>query len=217
MSKKPGRRSVKREPKKVIEERNFRRTKADEGWKTSPFGDGYSPQYLSYMQSLLGERVEEQKAAAEISPEVKALADELMVVHLPDWYRGDRKVAEATRVEIHQAVRLAQYLVEDRGCSGPDPDKERRRWVPTPNAGPADMGIHVERNPDGTWPTPDPEDFYDLEKLTVSRSQNGWIASHPCGVKAEATTKSAAHADAVAQLMAKIEAARASNEEAEGE
>ncbi|MFH5209255.1 hypothetical protein ACHIPZ_13775 [Antrihabitans sp. NCIMB 15449] len=210
-AKEPGRKSAKRVPNKtILEERRFKPPKGFEESKGMP-GVYMNADYRAYMQNMLGLKVEDAKAAAEVSPMVKAMADELSTIHLPEWVRGGRRIAEPTRFTIEQSVRLAQYLVDDRGWSQ-NLDDERLRWVPTPNAGPGDMGIHIERNDDGTWPTPDPEDFYDIEKIIMSKSQTGWIAAHPCGVKAEATSKAQAHADASQKLLSMIEIAKTLNE-----
>ncbi|MER5837247.1 hypothetical protein ABT116_42410 [Streptomyces sp. NPDC002130] len=60
----------------------------------------------------------------------------------------------------------------------------------------------------GTWPTPNPEDFYDAEKIDLSQTPGGeWVAAHPCGANAKHPSKAKAHADVVRQLLVKIEEA----------
>lgn len=198
--------------KEVLQEVRFRPSvkTPPPGYVENPNSPGQwvTPQYLDWIRDSLSGAVAARAAEAELDPEVKRLADFLAVLHLPEHTVGDRKVADPTRVEIHQSARMAQYLVD---CGWRfHPEHETKRWVPTPNGPSGDLGIHVERNPDGTWPTPDPEDFYDPEKIVTSQGRDGsWVASHPCGVYAQAPTKARAHADVVQQLLTKTEEARA--------
>ncbi len=199
--------------KEVLQEINFRPSgkTPPPGYIENPNAPGQwvKPEYLDWIRETLAGAVQNQTEAAKLAPDVKALADELAVVHLPEHTVADRKVAEPTRVEIHQSTRLAAYL-HRRGWRH-HPEHEQVRWVPTPNGPSGDLGIHIERNSDGTWPTPDPEDFYDPEKIVTSQGRDGsWIASHPSGVYAQAPTKARAHANVVQQLLTKTEEAKAS-------
>lgn len=199
------------EPKKtVIQEVRFKNAGPPEGFVEDPNTPGVhvSPQYQAWMKEQLGIRVAEMQAESEIDPEVKALAEELAVVHLPEYVNGQgRKLAEPDRFEILQAQRLAEYLVKGRGVRV-HPDLETLRWVPTPGGHPHDLGLHIERDENGDWPAPDPEDFFDLDKIVVAQSENGWVASHPSGVAVQEETKSKAKAGAVAELMKRIEEAK---------
>lgn len=198
--------------KDVIQEINFRNARPD-GYVENPDAPGQwvTPKYLEVMRAQLAEAVRDRTEAAKLPPEVKALAEELAVLHLPEHKVDGRKTADATRVEIYQSTRMAAYI-HDRGYRF-HPEHEQIRWVATPNGPTRDMGIHIERNADGTWPVPDPEDFYDSERIAVAQTPTGkWIASHPCGVYAEAKTKARAHANVVQQLLAKIEGAQSDDE-----
>lgn len=146
-----------------------------------------------------------------LDPHVEKMARELMVCHLPEWRNpAGRKVAEPTTLHIPQAVRLAVWLVAERGWVH-DPARERRRWMPTPGGPPPahDEGMFVERDEHGRWPAPDPEDFYDMSDIAVVQQDSGeWQASHPRGVGFSAASKSEAYAGIVERLRAKIEEAK---------
>lgn len=194
--------------REVIKEVKFRGAGRPPGYTEDPDNPGVwvSPQHKDWMREQLTGAVANQKALAEVDPEVKALAEELSIVHLPEQKLGDRKVAEPTRFEIKQSVRFAQYLT-DRGYRH-HPEHERIRWVPTPDGMMHDLGIHITPDENGEWPTPNPEDFYDAEKITLSQTPGGeWVAAHPCGFHAKHPSKAKAHAAVVKQLLSKIEEA----------
>ncbi|WP_326600524.1 hypothetical protein [Rhodococcus sp. PD04] len=195
--------------KEIVEERIFRGGR--EYQRDPETGRLVTGEYLDLIVGQLRDAIADRTAAAKLDPEVKKLAEELSVVHLPKHEVAGRQTAEPTRVEIYQSTRIAAYLYR-RGWRF-HPEHEQIRHVSTPDTDPAgDMGIHIERNEDGTWPIPDPEDFYDAERINVSQTPTGkWIASHPCGIYAEGKTKAVAHADVVQQLLQKIEEAH-SNE-----
>lgn len=203
--------------REVVAEVRFNRTGTPpppgSGYIENPDAPGQyvTPQYLDYLKRVLGEAVADRAELAKLDPETKRLAEELAVLHLPEHKVADRVTAEATRVEIYQSSRVASYLIR-RGWRF-HPEHEVVRWVETPNRPSRDLGIHIDRNPDGTWPTPDPEDFYDAERIAVNEKPDGrWIASHPCGAHAEAKTKARAHAAVVQQLLDLIDKAHQENE-----
>lgn len=171
-------------------------------------GQLVTPAYLELLRGTLREAVADRTEGAKLDPDVKVLADELAVLHLPEHTVADRKVAEPTRVEIYQSTRMAAYL-HRRGWRF-HPEHEEIRYVPTPNAGDLKThGVHIERNPDGTWPIVDPEAFYDADQIVVAQTPGGeWVASHPCGVHAQHRVKARAHADVVQQLIRKIDESR---------
>lgn len=149
------------------------------------------------------------------TPEVKALAEELSVIHLPEW-RSEvgRKLAEPTVTSIKQAVRVAEYLVK-RGVRV-HPDLEEIRWTPTPGGQPGvfDTALHLTKDATGNWPAPDPEVFYNLEDIQVTKTDDGlWSATHPRGLATEAPTKTDAYAALVDQLRARIDQARQARDE----
>lgn len=177
------------------------RTFAPEGWTKTPAG-AVSPKFQQYMA--------EQSGAAPdldvVDPEVKELAEFLSVVYLPAIESGGVK-ADPTRFQIHQPARLAEYLI----ASGWHRDAESQsiRHIPTPNAGPGDMGIHIFRDADGSWPDPPPEEFFDPDKIVVSSAADGsWIASHPCGAVTQGGTKLKAQSLMFTELEKRTEEAR---------
>ena len=195
--------------KEVVQEVKFRNAQRPAHYVENPDAPGQyvTPQYLELFKHELKQAVADRVETAKLDPETKRLAEELAVLHLPEHKVADRKTADPTRVEIYQSTRMAAYLIR-RGWRF-HPEDEQIRWVPTPNGPSRDLGLHIERNEDGTWPVPDPEDFYDAERIVVAQTPTGkWIANHPCGVHAEAKTKARAHANVVQQLLAKIEEAR---------
>lgn len=207
--------SEREDGKQVIREVHFRKANGNApagpppGYSETPDAPGVhtTERYRNWLREQITGVIAEQPDE-QLDPEVKALADELAIVHLPQWKQGERVIAEPSRVEIRQAQRLAEYLVKGRGVRV-HPEHETLRWVATPNGGPHDLGIHIEKDEHGEWPTPDPEAFFDLEKIVVTQGPDGsWVAAHPCGANAQGASKAKAHADVVQQLIARIEEAR---------
>lgn len=195
--------------KEVIKEVRFNNGRPP-GYVEDPNNPGVwtSPKHADWLREQLTGAIADQTALAKVDPEVKALSDELAVVHLPEYDLGAAKKAEPTRFEIKQPTRLAAYL-HSRGWRH-HPECEEVRWVPTPDGQAHDLGIHITKSEDGTWPTPNPEDFYDAEKIDLSQTPGGeWVAAHPCGANAKHPSKAKAHADVVRQLLVKIEEANA--------
>ncbi|MGN2635335.1 hypothetical protein ACTD5D_03890 [Nocardia takedensis] len=177
-------------------------------------GQLVTPEFLALIQQMLTGKPAERESNAELDPQVKALAEELSVIHLPEWHDEiGRKRAEPTVTGIKQATRVAEYLVR-RGVRVL-PELEEIRWMPTPDGPPAafDLGIHIGKDAEGRWPAPDPEEFYDLEAIEVKQTDDGlWCAVHPRGLVAEGATKTAAYADLVGKLRERIEHARGAKE-----
>ncbi|WP_216917511.1 hypothetical protein [Nocardia noduli] len=172
-------------------------------------GQLVTPEFLALMQSVLTGKIERPADLDDIDPEVKALADELSVIHLPEWRRGAGATVEPTVTRIRQANRVAEYLVK-RGVRL-HPELEEIRWSPTPGGHPGafDTGVHITKDEHGQWPVPDPESFYDVDDIVVNQAENGlWCAVHPRGLVHEAPTKSEAHAGLVTQLLRRIEEVR---------
>ncbi|WP_157224736.1 hypothetical protein [Nocardia thailandica] len=178
-------------------------------------GQLVTPEFLSLLQQTLTGRLAEHKPDETLDPQVRALAEELSIIHLPEWYSEvGRKLADPTVTSIKQATRVAEYLVK-RGVRV-HPDLEEIRWVPTPMGPPGafDTGMHITRDVNGEWPLPDPESFYDLEEIQVKQTEEGnWSATHPRGLSTEAPTKTDAYAAMVDQLRQRIERARRSSGE----
>ncbi|WP_159844945.1 hypothetical protein [Nocardia sp. CY41] len=179
------------------------------GWVKTQGGQ-MSPQYIAYLQQIIAGKVEESGPVPEMDPEIVSMAEELAVIHLPEWLNPlGRKLAEPTVTSMKQAIRVAEYL-HKRGWRA-HPEHEQIRWLPTPGGmpGPYDTGLHIERNEDGSWPEdPDPERFWDIEAIEVRQLPNGkWGAAHPRGIGFEATTKSEAYAGLVNKIREKIEEA----------
>ena len=60
-------------------------------------------------QSLSGKLVDTSRDENQ-DPEIRALAEELSVIHLPEWQSSiGRKLAEPTVTTIKQATRVAEY------------------------------------------------------------------------------------------------------------
>ncbi|MFF2553454.1 hypothetical protein ACFVUS_20820 [Nocardia sp. NPDC058058] len=178
-------------------------------------GQLVTPEFLSLLQQTLSGKLAEPKPDEEQDPQVRALAEELAVIHLPEWHsQVGRKLADPTVTSIKQATRVAEYLVK-RGVRVHS-DLEEIRWAPTPGGLPGafDTGMHITKDPEGNWPVPDPETFYDLDLIEVKQTDEGfWSATHPRGLSTEAPTKTDAYAALVNQLRQRINEARASREE----
>jgi hypothetical protein len=146
-----------------------------------------------------------------VDPNIVALAGDLAVIHLPDWFNpAGRKLAEPATVQMQQAPRVAQYL-HDRGWRH-HPELETVRWRPTPGGPPGvyDKGLHIHPDENGVWPDPDPEDFYDIADIEVRQLEDGqWAARHPRDIAFQAPTKSEAYEGIVGVLRRRIEEARA--------
>ncbi|MFC4124945.1 hypothetical protein [Nocardia rhizosphaerae] len=146
----------------------------------------------------------------EVAPEVRELAEELAVVHLPEWKNpAGRKLADPAVIQVAQAPRIADYLIT-RGWRR-DPALETIRWAPTPGGlpGPYDTGLHYGRDEDGSWPIPDVEAYWDVDDVTTEQLPDGtWKAEHPRGVAFQAATKSEALAGIVDTIRTKIEEAK---------
>ncbi|WP_446224986.1 hypothetical protein ACTWPB_07670 [Nocardia sp. IBHARD005] len=145
----------------------------------------------------------------EVAPEVRELAEELAVVHLPEWTNpAGRKLADPAVIQVAQAPRIADFLIA-RGWRR-DPTLEVVRWAPTPGGlpGPYDTGLHYGRDEDGTWPIPDIEAYWDVDDVEVSQLPDGsWKAEHPRGIGFQAASKSEALAGIVETIRTKIEEA----------
>ncbi|MEV0356364.1 hypothetical protein AB0H71_09905 [Nocardia sp. NPDC050697] len=168
-----------------------------------------TPEFLAFLQQALTGKLDETRVT-ELDPQVRALAEELSVIHLPEWHdEVGRKRAEPTVTGIKQATRVAAYLVR-RGVRV-HAELEELRWAPTPGGQPGafDIGIHVTRDENGQWPVPDVEEFYDFEQIEVRHQDDGtWVATHPRGLAVEAPTRSDAYAGLVDALRVRIEEAR---------
>ncbi|MFI1914822.1 hypothetical protein [Nocardia sp. NPDC020380] len=200
--------------KEIVESINFGNHVAPEYMKTES-GQMVTPEFLAFLQHALSGKFAESKETAELDPEVRALAEELSVIHLPEWLSPvGRKLAEPTVTSIRQANRVAEYLVK-RGVRM-HPELEEIRWAGTPEGPPGafDTGIHITKDEHGQWPAPDPEDFYDLDDIEVRQADDGiWHATHPRGLAFEATTKTEAYAGLVELLRQRIARAREAEEQ----
>ncbi|MGW4364625.1 hypothetical protein ACWEKT_03185 [Nocardia takedensis] len=198
----------------IVESIRFGNHQAPPQYTKTEGGQLVTPEFLALMQQMLSGKLAERESSEELDPQVKALAEELAVIHLPEWQDGiGRTRAEPTMTSIKQATRVAQYLVR-RGVRM-HPELEEIRWLPTPDGPPGafDLGMHVIKDDDGNWPMPDPESFYDLEDIEVKQTDDGlWCAIHPRGLVVEAATKTEAYAGLVDQLRERIELARAADE-----
>ncbi|MFE3100274.1 hypothetical protein [Nocardia tengchongensis] len=196
--------------KEIVESVHFGNHQPPSEYVKTDTGQLVTPEFLALIQQSLSGKLSETSQTDELSPEVKALAEELAVIHLPEWRTEvGRKLAEPTVTSIKQAVRVAEYLVK-RGVRV-HPELEKIRWTATPGGQPGvfDTGIHIAKDTAGNWPAPDPEDFYNLEDIQVTKTDEGfWVATHPRGLAAEASTKTDAYAALVDQLRQRIEQAR---------
>lgn len=165
------------------------------------------PQFQEFVRAAMDGTLPAPPQSAEMPPEVRALAEELSVIHLPEWETpSGRKVAEPTVMSIKGAYRVAEYLLK-RGVSF-DPEQASVRWMPTPGAhlGVGDPGKHIFRNEDGTWPEdPDAEEFWSMDDIKCTQLPNGrWAAVHPRGIQCEDASKSEAFAMCVERVRAKL-------------
>ncbi|MFE6863630.1 hypothetical protein [Nocardia sp. NPDC057668] len=169
-------------------------------------GQLVTPEFLNFLQQTLSGKFAESEQVDELDPQVKALAEELAVIHLPEWEsKIGRKLAEPTVTSIKQANRIAEYLVK-RGVRV-HPELEEIRWLATPAGPPGafDLGTHVTKDENGEWPAPDAEEFYNLEDIEVQQTDDGiWVATHPRGLAHEAATKTEAYAGVVDELRRRI-------------
>ncbi|MFD4459803.1 hypothetical protein [Nocardia sp. NPDC058480] len=195
--------------REVVESVRFGTHQPAEYVKTAT-GQQVTPEFIDFLQQVLTGQGAESREPTGLDPLAKILADELAVLHLPEWRSPEgRKLAEATVTTIKQATRIAEYLVM-RGVRL-HPELEEIRWTPTPGGQPGafDTGMHVVKDDDGQWPTPSPEDYYDLADIKVAQSDDGiWYATHPRGLACEARSKTEAYADLADQLRHRIVQAR---------
>ncbi|MEV0294527.1 hypothetical protein [Nocardia sp. NPDC050710] len=200
--------------KEIIRSVQFGNHQPPPNYTKTDTGQLVTPEFLAIIQHALSGKLAESEATAELDPQVRALAEELSVIHLPEWRDGvGRKRAEPTVTNIKQATRVADYLVK-RGVRV-HPELEELRWAPTPGGMPGafDIGLHITKDENGQWPTPDPESFYDFEDIEVKQTDEGlWCATHPRGLAVEATTKTEAYAGIVDRLRERIERAREADE-----
>jgi hypothetical protein len=182
------------------------------GYVQAESGQLVTPEFLALLQQTLSGKLAEADHDDELDPQVRALAEELSVIHLPQWQtRIGRKLAEPTVTSIKQASRVAEYLVQ-RGIRV-HPELEQIRWIPTPAGPPGafDVGAHISPDEEGNWPSPDPETFYDLADIDVRQGDEGlWSATHPRGLSFEGPTKTDAYAGLVGILRDRINEARKS-------
>uniref|UniRef100_UPI003F499470 hypothetical protein n=1 Tax=Nocardia suismassiliense TaxID=2077092 RepID=UPI003F499470 len=189
--------------REVIESRDF---PAGDSIGEPETGPKITPQFLAFVQQALSGRLPDPGDVPEVDPQVRTLAEELSVIHLPEWLNpAGRKLAEPTITSIKQAVRIADYLVR-RGVRI-HPELEQIRWAPTPGglSGPFDTGLHITKDEHGHWPVLDPETFYDVADIEVAQRDDGtWYAAHPRGIAFEAATKTDAYAGLVDRLRQRI-------------
>ncbi|MBH0776996.1 hypothetical protein [Nocardia bovistercoris] len=195
--------------REIIESVEFAGSQMVPRYTETEGGQLVTPEFLALIQNVLSGRLQEMPESEALDPEVKALAEELSVIHLPAWQRGAGTTADPTVTGIKQAARVAEYLVR-RGVRV-HPELEEIRWTPTPGGQPGafDTGLHIHRDENGHWPVPDPDSFYDVDDIDVTQVEDGtWCAVHPRGLAFEAPTKSEAYAGMLAQLRVRIEQAR---------
>lgn len=196
--------------KEIIDSVQFGNYQPPSEYVKTDSGQLVTPEFLALIQQVLTGKLAESPADEELDPQVKALAEELSVIHLPKWEsKAAGRTAEATVTGIKQATRVAEYLVQ-RGVRV-HPELEEIRWVATPGGPPGafDTGTHVTKDENGEWPTPDPAEFYDTDDIQVTQTEDGlWCAVHPRGLSFEAATKTEAYAGVVDQLRQRIEQAR---------
>lgn len=170
-------------------------------------GTFVTPRFLEFAKAAQDGTLPPPPASEQIDPQITALAQELAIVHLPEWSApSGRKLAEPTVMQIKGALRIAEYLIK-RGVTF-NPDDAVIRWVATPGArlGSGDPGKHIHRNPDGSWPEdPDPETFWSLDEIEQHQLPNGrWAAVHPRGIQCEDDSKDEAYALCVSRVRAKV-------------
>lgn len=194
----------------MSEEIHFPAGQAAEYQPSGVEGVQVTEKWKRFAQMAVDGRLPDLGEIPQVHPNVKALAEELAVLHLPEWRNpAGRKLAEPTTVQTQQAPRLAQWL-HDRGVRI-HPELETVRWRPTPGGPPGvyDQGLHIYPDADGNWPDPDPEDFYDLDDIEVKPIEGGrWAGVHPRGIAFEADSKSEAYEGIVGALRRKIEEAK---------
>lgn len=176
--------------------------------QTSTPGVKVTDQFRAFLQQAIDGRLPKVDVP-EVAPEVRALAEELAVLHLPEWTNpAGRKLAEPTVITMTQAPRIAAYLIA-RGYRL-NPEEETIRWAPTPGGlpGPHDVGLHYGRGDDGSWPIPNVEEYWSTDDIEVSQLPDGsWKGEHPRGIAYQAATKADALAGIVDLVRAKIAAA----------
>ncbi|MFR9750507.1 hypothetical protein ACL02S_05675 [Nocardia sp. 004] len=196
--------------KEIIESVQFANHQPTPNYVPTEGGQLVTPEFLAFIQQALSGTLADNAETQELDPQVKALAEELSVIHLPAWQsKNSPRTAEATVTGIKQATRVAEYLIQ-RGVRV-HPELEEIRWVATPGGPPGafDTGIHITKDADGRWPAPDPESFYDFDDIEVTQTDAGaWCAVHPRGLSFQAATKTEAYAGVVDQLRQRIEQAR---------
>lgn len=170
-------------------------------------GEWVHPQFKAFVEAVMEGKLPKPEDVPPQDPKVVALAEELMVVHLPEWKNpAGRKIGSPTTMQIGGALRLAEYLVQ-RGISF-DPEQAIVRWVPTPGArlGAGDPGKHLWRNEDGSWPEiPDAEEFWDIDEIDVKQLDDGrWCAFHPRGIECTDASKTEAFAMCVERVRARV-------------
>lgn len=181
---------------------------APDGYKNVG-GEFITPQFKAFIEAAMEGKLPPPEQVPEQDPQVVALAQELMVVHLPEWHTpGGRKIASPTSMQIGGALRVAEYLIA-RGVSF-DPEAATVRWIPTPGvpSGAGDLGQHIYRLEDGSWPeVPDAEQFWDVADIEVKQLEDGrWCAFHPRGIEATDVSKTEAFAMCVDRVRAKVAA-----------
>lgn len=166
-----------------------------------------TPKMRAFIEAAMDGKLPDLGDIPEQDPRVVALAEELMVIHLPEWTNpAGRKIAEPTVMKIGSAVRLAEYFLR-RGIEF-HPDKATVRWVATPGAhrGADDPGKHIYRNDDGSWPElPDAEAFWDIDDIKCEQLPDGrWTAVHPNGIQTTDASRTEAYAMCVERVRAKV-------------
>lgn len=194
----------------MSEEVHFKAGQAPQ-YQASPVeGVQVSEKWKRYVQLAVDGKLPDPGHVPEADPNIRTLAEDLVVIHLPEWRNpAGRKMADPATVHTQWAPRIAQYFHE-RGWRH-HPEFETVRWRPTPGGPPGvyDQGLHIHPDEDGNWPDPDPEDFYDIADIKVSPLEDGrWAAVHPRDIQFEADTKSEAYEGIVARLRDKIKEAR---------
>ncbi|MFI6042276.1 hypothetical protein ACIA8C_11615 [Nocardia sp. NPDC051321] len=195
--------------KEVVQSVRFANHQPPPRYVKTDAGQLVTPEFLAFIQQALSGKLAETAETAELDPQVKALAEELSVIHLPAWQGSIGKTADPTVTGIKQANRVAEYLIK-RGVRMHS-ELEEIRWVATPGGPPGafDTGLHITKDEHGEWPAPDPESFYDLDDITVTQTDSGiWCATHPRGLAFESATKTEAYAGVVDQLRERIEQSR---------
>ncbi|WP_029925459.1 hypothetical protein [Nocardia otitidiscaviarum] len=177
------------------------------GFEDAGGGAFVHPNYQRFVEAAMKGKLPDLGDIPQRDPKVVALAEELMVIHLPEWVAANgRKLAAPSQMKISGAVRVAEYLLQ-RGVDI-DPEKATVRWVPTPgaNLGAGDPGKHIYRNADGTWPEdPDAEAFWDVAEIECQQLDDGrWVAVHPRGIQCEDASKTEAYAMCVERVRARV-------------